>query len=104
MTGILHSGKRRAGPGGTGAGEIKQDDPVLQAAKLSREGRRMQCVILAGGLGTRMRPLTDRLPKTLLPVRGTPFAHFQLNWLAEHGVTEVIYSIAVLGEMIEDYV
>src|SRR3954451_4416174 len=64
----------------------------------------MQCVILAGGLGTRMRPLTDKLPKTLLPVLGTPFAHHQLTWLAAHGITEVVYSIAVLGEMIEDYV
>jgi NDP-sugar pyrophosphorylase family protein len=61
----------------------------------------MQCVILAGGLGTRMRPLTDKLPKTLLPVHRTPFAHHQLSWLADHGVTNVVYSIAVLGEMVE---
>ncbi len=64
----------------------------------------MQCVILAGGLGTRMRPLTTRVPKTLIPVADTPFAHYQLAWLARHGVTEVVYSIAVLGEMIRDYV
>jgi NDP-sugar pyrophosphorylase family protein len=64
----------------------------------------MQCVILAGGLGTRMRPLTSRVPKTLIPVADTPFAHYQLSWLARHGVTEVVYSIAVLGEMIRDYV
>ena len=42
----------------------------------------MQCVILAGGLGTRMRPLTERMPKTLLPVQDVPFAHYQLDWLA----------------------
>jgi NDP-sugar pyrophosphorylase family protein len=64
----------------------------------------MQCVILAGGLGTRMRPLTTRVPKALLPVGDTPFAHYQLSWLARHGVTEVVYSIAVLGEMIRDFV
>jgi NDP-sugar pyrophosphorylase family protein len=64
----------------------------------------MQCVILAGGLGTRMRPLTTRVPKTLIPVADTPFAHYQLAWLARHGVTEVVYSIAVLGEMIREYV
>ena len=64
----------------------------------------MQCVILAGGLGTRMRPLTDRVPKTLLPVLGTPFAHYQLSWLVDHGVTEVVYCIAVLGGMVEDFV
>jgi NDP-sugar pyrophosphorylase family protein len=60
----------------------------------------MQCVILAGGLGTRMRPLTATVPKTLLPVAGTPFAHYQLGWLARHGVTEVVYCVAVLGEQV----
>jgi NDP-sugar pyrophosphorylase family protein len=64
----------------------------------------MQCVILAGGLGTRMRPLTTRVPKALIPVCDTPFAHYQLTWLAQYGVTEVVYSIAVLGDMIRDFV
>ncbi len=64
----------------------------------------MQCVILAGGLGTRMRPLTQAAPKTLLPVGDTPFAHYQLRWLARHGVTEVVYSIGHLGEQVRDYV
>jgi NDP-sugar pyrophosphorylase family protein len=64
----------------------------------------MQCVILAGGLGTRMRPLTDAVPKTLLPVGGLPFAHYQLSWLARHGVTDVVYSIAVLGGQVRAYV
>jgi NDP-sugar pyrophosphorylase family protein len=64
----------------------------------------MQCVILAGGLGTRMRPLTERLPKTLLPVDSVPFADYQLAWLARHGVTEVVYSIATLGHMVRDHV
>jgi MurNAc alpha-1-phosphate uridylyltransferase len=63
----------------------------------------MQCVILAGGLGTRMRPFTDTTPKTLLPVRGRPFAHYQLHWLASQGVTEVVYSIGHRGEMIRRY-
>jgi NDP-sugar pyrophosphorylase family protein len=63
----------------------------------------MQCVILAGGLGTRMRPLTDTTPKTLLPVRGRPFAYYQLHWLASQGVTQVVYSIGHRGEMIRRY-
>jgi NDP-sugar pyrophosphorylase family protein len=63
----------------------------------------MQCVILAGGLGTRMRPLTYTTPKTLLPVRGRPFAYYQLHWLAAQGVTEVVYSIGHRGEMIRRY-
>ncbi len=63
----------------------------------------MQCVILAGGLGTRMRPLTDTIPKTLLPVRGRPFAWYQLDWLARHGVTEVVYCIGHQGDRIRRY-
>jgi len=63
----------------------------------------MQCVILAGGLGTRMRPLTDVIPKTLLPVRGRPFAWYQLDWLARHGVTEVVYCIGHQGDQIRLY-
>ena len=60
----------------------------------------MQCVILAGGLGSRMRPLTAKTPKTLLPVSGIPFADYQLRWAAQHGVTEVVYSIARLGDQV----
>lgn len=63
----------------------------------------MQCVILAGGLGTRMRPLTNDCPKTLLPVRGRPFAYHQLHWLAAQGVTEVVYSIGHQGHQIRRY-
>jgi len=63
----------------------------------------MQCVILAGGLGTRMRPLTDACPKTLLPVRGRPFAWHQLHWLAAQGITEVVYSIGHQGDQIRQF-
>jgi len=50
-----------------------------------------------------MRPLTDATPKTLLPVRGRPFAYYQMHWLACQGVTEVVYSIGHCGEMIRRY-
>jgi len=64
----------------------------------------MQCVILAGGLATRMRPLTDVLPKMLLPVAGRPFADHQLQWLARHGVTDVVLSIGYKGEMLREHI
>jgi MurNAc alpha-1-phosphate uridylyltransferase len=64
----------------------------------------MECVILAGGRGVRMRPLTDRLPKTLIPVGGVPFAHHQLTWLGEQGVRHVVYSIGYMGDLIRKYV
>jgi NDP-sugar pyrophosphorylase family protein len=63
----------------------------------------MQCVILAGGLGTRMRPLTETCPKTLIPVRGRPFAYHQLHWLAAQGVTDVVYSIGHRGDLIRAF-
>jgi len=64
----------------------------------------MQCVILAGGLATRMRPLTDVRPKAMLPVAGRPFIDHQLEWLARHGVTDVLLSIGYKGEMLSAHV
>lgn len=64
----------------------------------------MQCVILAGGLGTRMRPFTDERPKALIPVGGSPFAALQLSLLAKQGVTDVVYAIGHLGDQIVDFV
>src|SRR5579863_9127370 len=63
----------------------------------------MQCVILAGGLGTRMRPLTDVRPKTLLQVAGRPFAWHQMQWLAAQGIDDVVYCIGHQGEQIRQY-
>ena len=64
----------------------------------------MQCVILAGGLATRMRPLTDVIPKALIPVEGKPFVDHQLAWLAGHGVTDVVLSIGYRGDLLRDHV
>lgn len=63
----------------------------------------LPCVILAGGLGTRMLPATERVPKTLLPVLGRPFADLQLEWLRSQGVQQVIYSIGHLGDAIREH-
>lgn len=64
----------------------------------------MQCLILAGGLATRMRPLTETIPKAMLPVEGRPFIDHQLAWLAAQGVTEVVLSVGYLGEAIRAHV
>lgn len=64
----------------------------------------MQCVILAGGLATRMRPITEKIPKLLIPIEGKPFAYHQLHWLKKKGVTEVLLSIGYLGEQVREYV
>jgi NDP-sugar pyrophosphorylase family protein len=65
---------------------------------------RRQCLVLAGGLGTRMRPSTETIPKSMLMAAGKPFVHYQLDWLASEGVTDVVYSIGYRGRAIRDYV
>jgi NDP-sugar pyrophosphorylase family protein len=61
----------------------------------------MQCVILAGGLGTRMSRFTSTMPKPLIPVAGEPFVRHQLRLLAASGVSDVVISTGYLGHMIE---
>lgn len=61
-------------------------------------------VILAGGLATRLRPITEKIPKALVEICGTPFIDHQLRLLAANGVTRLVMSVAYRGEMIEEYV
>jgi len=51
-----------------------------------------------------MRPVTDTCPKSMLPVAGKPFLHYQLDLLAAQGITEVVYCLGYRGEMIREYV
>ncbi len=60
----------------------------------------LPAAILAGGRATRLRPLTDAVPKALLPVAGRPFIAWQLEMLAERGVTDVILCLGFLGEQV----
>src|SRR3712207_6078860 len=53
----------------------------------------MQALVLAGGEGTRLRPLTYTTPKPAIPLAGRPFLSFMLDWLRSHGVDEVILSL-----------
>ena len=63
----------------------------------------MKAMILAAGLGNRMRPLTDHLPKPLLPVCGKPLIEFHLDNLARAGITQVIINLAYLGNKIRTH-
>ncbi len=57
--------------------------------------------ILAGGLATRLRPLTERIPKSLVPVAGRPFLAHQLELLRSQGVSRAVLCVGHLGEQIE---
>jgi N-acetyl-alpha-D-muramate 1-phosphate uridylyltransferase len=58
--------------------------------------------ILAGGTATRLRPITETIPKALVDVNGRPFAEYQLDWLRDEGVQRVIFCIGYRGDMIRD--
>jgi mannose-1-phosphate guanylyltransferase len=58
----------------------------------------MQALVLAGGEGTRLRPLTYTTPKPVLPLVGRPFLSFMLDWAREHGVDEVILSCGFMSD------
>ena len=60
--------------------------------------------ILAGGLATRLRPTTEKIPKSLLEVNGEPFIAHQLRLLKANGVSQVVLCVGFLGEMVRDVV
>ena len=62
-----------------------------------------QAVILAGGLGTRMRPITETIPKPMIAVAGKPFLEWQLALLRSGGIANALLLVAYLGEQIEEY-
>jgi len=63
----------------------------------------MKAIILAGGLGTRLRPLTDTTPKPLLPIKGIPILQHAIDNLKAHGITEIIQGISFHAEKIQSH-
>lgn len=63
----------------------------------------MQAVILVGGQGTRLRPLTLTVPKPMLPLMNRPFLDFQIQLCKRHGIDDIILSTAYLPEVFEEY-
>lgn len=60
----------------------------------------MQALVLAGGEGTRLRPLTYTTPKPVMPLAGRPFLSFMLDWARSHGVDEVILSCGFMSDAV----
>jgi NDP-sugar pyrophosphorylase family protein len=60
--------------------------------------------ILAGGLATRLRPITEKIPKALVEVAGKPFVFHQLDWLQRQKVDRVVLCVGYLSEMIREQV
>ena len=63
----------------------------------------MQAVILAGGLATRLRPLTEQIPKCMINIQGKPFLRYQLELLKQNGINRIILCLGYLSEQIERY-
>ncbi|MCZ2298233.1 MAG: nucleotidyltransferase family protein [Chitinophagales bacterium] len=63
----------------------------------------MQAIILAGGLGTRLKSVVADKPKVLSPVAGKPFLHYIIQYLQKQGVTEYIFALGYLSEQVLDF-
>lgn len=63
----------------------------------------MKAIILAGGRGKRLRPVTDYVPKPLIPIKNIPIIEWQIKYLKKFGISEVIICSGYKTEMIENY-
>lgn len=63
----------------------------------------MECMIMAGGRGKRLSPLTDTVPKPMLPLGGKPIIEYNIDRLISFGITKIYISLRYLGEQIQDY-
>ena len=62
----------------------------------------MQAIVLVGGEGTRLRPLTETVPKPALTLVDRPFLAYMIEWLAGHGVTEVVLACGFLPDVLRE--
>jgi len=63
----------------------------------------MKAVILAGGLGTRLRPLTNKKPKPMLPLGNKPLLEHQIKWIRKNGVKDIVLCVSYLQETNEKH-
>ena len=63
----------------------------------------MKAVVMAGGSGSRLRPLTIQRPKPMIPIVNKPVMSHILDLLKRHGITEVVITVQYLADLIQDY-
>ncbi len=63
----------------------------------------MKAIILAGGFGKRLKPITDYIPKPLVPIKNIPIIEWQINYLKKFDVNEIVVCTGYKTEMIENY-
>lgn len=64
----------------------------------------MKALLLAAGLGTRLRPITNHIPKCLVPINGKPLLEYWLENLSKIGITEFLINTSYLSEQVEEFV
>lgn len=62
-----------------------------------------QAIVLAGGKGERLRPLTNDRPKVMVDVAGKPILHWQIEWLKSHGIKDFVITVSYKHEVIQDF-
>ena len=63
----------------------------------------MKALILAGGMGKRLRPLTDDKPKPMIPISNKPILEWQINWLKSHNIRDIVLCTGYMGNNISAY-
>ena len=80
-------------------------DPALLQARVEGQlyERPRQAVILAGGRGTRMQPITNDRPKPMVPILGRPFLEYQIEQLRDQGFERVLLLLGYLPEVVQNH-
>jgi NDP-sugar pyrophosphorylase family protein len=63
-----------------------------------------KAIVLVGGAGLRMRPLTEDMPKCMIQLHGKPLIHWTLTWLKNYGFTQIVLGVSYRKEVIMDYI
>src|SRR6185436_18097297 len=87
---VGRSALRRPGDSGRGRGQ-------------AGESAGMKAVVMAGGEGTRLRPMTASMPKPLLPIVNKPIMEHVLRLLQRHGITETVVTVQFLASLVRNY-